>query len=276
MLVAGTVLSACGSDDKSSSPTELKVTVTANGDKFKLDAPTSIDGGVVNLSFTNSAQGPHSLQFVKVTGTHTTDELITFLNESENGGPVPDWISEGGGIGDVAPGQTGKSTFKLTDGLHFVWDDETNDSDVNYGTLGALAEITVKGNGDADATLPDASGSITAKEYEFTVQGLKAGSNTIRFDNTGQQFHHFIAAPIAAGKTLDDVKTFFNTQGDPGGPPPLDFEKGVGGAVVGPGNAVVYNIDLEAGSYAMVCFVNDKAGGPPHFTLGMLQQVSVA
>ena len=109
MLVAGTVLSACGSDDKSSSPTELKVTVTANGDKFKLDAPTSIDGGVVNLSFTNSAQGPHSLQFVKVTGTHTTDELITFLNESENGGPVPDWISEGGGIGDVAPGQTGKS-----------------------------------------------------------------------------------------------------------------------------------------------------------------------
>jgi hypothetical protein len=38
---------------------------------------------------------------------------------------------------------------------------------------------------------------------------------------------------------------------------------------------VVSKLTLQKGSYAFICFVNDRAGGPPHFTKGMLQQVNV-
>ena len=112
-------------------------------------------------------------------------------------------------------------------------------------------------------------------EYEFTTDGLKAGASSVKFENTGKEFNHVIAAPMLPGKTVDDVTAFFAAEGDTGGPPPLDFEKGVGTAVVGPGNALVADIQLESGNYAMVCFINDRAGGPPHFTLGMLQEVSI-
>jgi hypothetical protein len=59
--------------------------------------------------------------------------------------------------------------------------------------------------------------------------------------------------------------------------PPINFEKATGFEVLAPGNKLVQqSITLEKGSYAVLCFLNDKAGGPPHFTKGMLQQLDVS
>jgi hypothetical protein len=271
MAVGMTFLVGC-SDDKDSA-TPVRAVITENGDQIKLDIPSNIKGGVVNLSLTNSGQHVHSLQFVKVTGEHSSDDVLSELITSGQGAPIPDWVSEGGGIGTVAPGQTGTASFRLSAGTHFAWDDETDENDTNNATKGAISEITVTaGNG---GSLPDADGTVTAKEYEFTTNGLKAGTSKVMFDNTGKEFHHFIAAPLQPGKTIEDVKTFFATEGEPTGEPPINFDKGVGVAVVGPGNAEVSTVTLEPGNYAMVCFLNDRAGGAPHFTMGMTQQFSV-
>ena len=269
--VAMTLLGACGDDDDeaaSSEPTELKVTVTEVGDQVKLDLPTTIEGGVVNLTFTNSGQGVHSLQFVKVADGHTVADVIAFIPTT--GAPVPDWISEGGGIGTVAPGQTGTATFELSDGRHIVWDDETGGpDDKNNGTRGGIAQLDVEGDGEGD--LPDAVGTISAKEYEFTVQNLKPGKTTVRFENTGKEFHHFIAGPITADNTLDDVKAYFAAEGQSRSSAPRLRE---GCRVAGDGTGPRWcRPHPPAGNYAMVCFINDRAGGPPHFTLGMIQQV---
>lgn len=274
LMIGMSLLSGCGDDEESKS-TPLAVTITDVGDQVKLDLPSSVNGGVIGLTLKNGGQGPHSLQFVKIAGTHSTAEVAAFLGSSEEGGPVPDWFSEGGGIGTVAPGQTGTATFKLSEGRHIVWDDESGGpNDANNGTRGGIAELNVTGDGGGE--LPDADGSVSAKEYEFTVRGLKAGKTSVRFENTGKQYHHFIAAPMLPGKTLDDVKAAFESEDPSAGPPPIDFEKGVGVAVVDAGNAVVADLDLQqAGDYAMFCFVNDRAGGPPHFTKGMLQKVTV-
>jgi hypothetical protein len=267
-----TFLVGCSDDKESATP--LNAVITEDGDQIKLDIPASVKGGVVNLSLKNSGQKPHSLQFVKVAGDKTAEDVLTELITSGQGAPIPDWVSEGGGMGTVAPGQTGTSSIRLSEGTHFAWDDETDENDVNNATKGAITQIDVTaGNG---GSLPDADATVTAKEYEFTTKGLKAGTSKIMFDNTGEQFHHFIAAPMLPGKTIDDVKTFFETEGPPTGEPPINFEQGVGVAVAGPGNAEVSTMKLVAGNYAMVCFLNDRAGGPPHFTLGMLKQVTVS
>jgi hypothetical protein len=271
MMVGMTMLVAC-SDDKGKA-TALNVVVTEDGGQVKIDVPPSIKGGVVNLSLKNSGQGPHSLQFAKVAGDHTPDELVGELTNSEQGAPVPDWISEGGGIGTVGPGQTGTASFKLTEGRHFAYDDESDEQDAPNSTKGGVVEIDVTAG--SGGSLPEADATITATEYKFTTKGLKAGATKVRFENEGKEYHHVIAGPMVPGKTIDDVRAFFETEGEPVGPPPINFEAGVGTAVIDRGNAEVATLNLQAGKYAMVCFVNDRAGGPPHFTMGMLQEATV-
>ena len=46
-------------------------------------------------------------------------------------------------------------------------------------------------------------------------------------------------------------------------------------AVIEPGVTTINKITLQAGSYAMLCFINDKKGGPPHFTQGMYGELTV-
>jgi hypothetical protein len=270
-MVGMTVLAGCGDDGGEA--TDLAVTITEAGDRVNIGMPANIDGGVVNLTLTNSGQGPHSLQFIKVEGDHTIEEWREFLDTEETV-PVPDWISEGGGIGTVNPGQTGTSSFELTEGRHFAWDDESDQNDVPNTAKGGILEVTVSGEGGGE--LPEAEATVTADEYKFTTEGLTAGSTSVRFENDGDELHHFIAAPIAPGSDLDDVRAFFETEGPPTGPPPLDFEAGVGVPVMDSGGAVVADLTFEAGEYAFVCFITDRAGGPPHFTQGMLQSVTVA
>jgi hypothetical protein len=267
-----TFLVACSSSDESATP--LSVTVAETGDQVQLDIPATLEAGVVDLTLTNNGQGPHSLQFVKVAGNQTTEDVLAFVNTEEEGGPIPDWISEGGGIGTVQPGQTGTSSFKLSEGKHIVWDDETDQNDQNNSVRGGIAEVNVTGEGGGD--LPSADGTITATDFRFNAEDLKAGQTKVEFKNDGQEFHHVIAAPMNPGSTIEDVKAFFETQGEPTGPPPINFEQSVGTPVMGPGNAIVSDWQLQAGNYAVTCFINNRAGGPPHFTLGMLNEVTVS
>lgn len=291
-MVLTSLLGACGDDDESATDGDtdtsasattavtdranaLEVTMTETDDEVKIGIPATIKGGVVNLTLRNSGQSLHSLQFAKVNGNHTIAELAAFLQAAESGAPIIDWISEGGGIGTVAPGQTGTASFELSEGRHFVYDDETDTNDKpNAEKTGGIIEVNVTKGGGGD--LPEADATITASEYKFTVDPLKAGNTTVRFENDGTQYHHLIGAPMLPGKTIDDVKAFFSSEEPPSGPPPIDFDKGVGTAVMDSGRVVVTDLQLQPGDYAIMCFISDRAGGAPHFTLGMLQKVTVA
>jgi len=34
-------------------------------------------------------------------------------------------------------------------------------------------------------------------------------------------------------------------------------------------------LDLKAGSYAVICFISDRKGGPPHVARGMIKELIV-
>ncbi|MDQ3093501.1 MAG: hypothetical protein M3R46_17960 [Actinomycetota bacterium] len=130
--------------------------------------------------------------------------------------------------------------------------------------------------GEADtAELPETDSKITAKEYTLTASGLKAGRNQVEFDNAGKDLHHVIAFPYLEGTTLADVKQAFMQEGEPSGPPPLDFEGIAGSAVLEGGAKQVVQLDLKRGKYALVCFVSDREGGPPHVAMGMIAEATV-
>jgi hypothetical protein len=130
-------------------------------------------------------------------------------------------------------------------------------------------------SGDSGAALPTPTAHIDASEYKFETSGLKAGDNLVEFKNVGQQLHLAFAAPIADGKTLDDVKAAFSSD-DQSAPPPVDFEKAVETDAIDPGGSIFVNWNLPSGKYALICFMTDRAGGPPHFMNGMLQELDIS
>ena len=261
-------MAACGDDDKDSSneaskPKTLAVSVDQAG---KVTAPKTIEGGVVTLRFTNNAKEPYSLQLIRVSGNQTAADVLKVTNVE--GAPVPSWLTDGGGIGTVKPGATGTTTQELPAGSWILIPGSEDDSKVKPQT--PALEIT---GGESGGALPKANATISAVEYSFKASGLKAGSNTVEFANNGKQLHHVIGFPLLPGKTLAQAKTFLTTEK---GQPPVDFENGVETTVIDGGQKQVVTMNLKSGKYALVCFIQDRAGGSPHFNKGMISEATVS
>ena len=133
----------------------------------------------------------------------------------------------------------------------------------------ASAELEVTGQA-AEAELPEAQATVAASEYTFETSGLKAGKNTILFENTGKQLHHLIASPVKPDATPAQVIKFFETEEKSANPFRGGEEADLGTSVIDAGTSQVVNLEMKAGSYAFLCFIPDRAGGPPHALKGMI------
>lgn len=259
------MLSACGGG--ASKPTTATIEATGSGKEAKVKAPSSIKGGLVKVEFKNSTDQPMDAQLVRIVGDHSVDELLKVVGGE--GGPIPDWLQDGGGVGETAPGKTHSATQNLVDGKYYV---------VASSEQGKPATATINVEGGSEGELPKTDAEITAREYTFETSGLKAGRNEVLFKNAGEQLHHVVGLPIKQGKTLDDVKKFVGQTGqggEPSGPPPFDEKGGFNTTVLDGGVEQVTDLDLKPGRYALVCFIQDRKGGPPHVMKGMITEVEV-
>jgi hypothetical protein len=264
--VTGIAVAACGDDDNDSKEASKPKTLAVSIDQAaKVTAPKTIEGGVVTLRFTNNAKAPYSLQMIRVSGNQTAAEVLKITNA--DGGPIPSWLTDGGGIGTVKAGATGTTTQELPAGRWILVPDTENDK-VKPQT--PVLEVT---GGESGGALPKTNATISASEYRFNSSGLKGGNNTVEFANDGKQLHHVIAFPLLPGKTLAQAKTFLTTEK---GQPPVDFENGVETTVIDGGQKQVVTMNLKSGKYALVCFIQDRAGGPPHFNKGMISEATVS
>ena len=269
VLALGAV--GCGDDDdggggsaaaKPAEASKLAIELSGSAKKPTFEVPQSVEGGVVEISFTNSAKGSHSAQLVRAEQGHTPQEALAAGEAwGEKGKGLPDWALTAGGLGDVEPGETATVTQELAPGKYLVADLET----------GANAEFEVTSEAAA-SELPSDGGTIEATEYEFTASGLKSGGAPILFDNAGGEPHFIAAVGIKPGKTIADVRKFLETEK---GEAPVDESRGFSTAVIEGGQSQSIEVDLEAGDYALLCFVPDRAGGPPHAVKGMVSKVTV-
>ena len=287
-MAAGAFVAGCGDDDEDSAssdaakPISFPITATAEGAKQKaLEFPSSIKAGLVNITLRNEDKSPRSAQIIRVEGDHTVDDVLKIV-EAEEATKIPTWMQDGGGLGSVKPGATATATQVLAPGKYVVWDDEGGDEGPGNSELGAKGEFTVTGPA-VDAELPARDATVTAtdegegedKTYDFEFAGLKAGTNEVRFENTGDELHHALFFPMRQGATIKEVEEAFAAEEEPTGPPPVDFENGVGTTVIDGGIAQNISLDLKAGKYAVVCFISDREGGPPHAAKGMLKELTV-
>jgi hypothetical protein len=280
------LLAACGGGDDGGTrattppqPAKVTVTATASGKQVTFDLPAQLKQGATQLELVNNTKEPAELQIVQLDGGHTLAEFYPAI-ETEEPAPIPTWLHAFGGVGETSPGQTRSVVVDLKAG-RYAWfsgtapEQEGATPQYKRGGEGSF-EVT----GDASgAQLPATQAQITAKElaptdYRFEASGFKAGTNQITFTNSGAQLHHVLLAKLNNGAALDQVVQFLSTQK---GQPPVDFDASEITAVLDAGGKQVETVELQSGSYALLCFLSDRAGSPPHVIKAkMIQEVKVA
>jgi hypothetical protein len=148
--------------------------------------------------------------------------------------------------------------------------------------IASLAACAKKDAAPADTTAaaPAAAAApnvvtVTATDYAFDAPAqIPAGVTTFKFINQGKEVHHMALARIDSGKTADDVVAAFKAAGPTGKPP--EWIRDAGGPNAPPPGGGESNVTqtLEAGTYALLCFV-DIPGKVPHFMKGMAKTLIV-
>lgn len=280
VLAAVALLAGCGGDDESSDasaePNAVSLSVSKSGSTYELTAPESLEAGLaqISLQVDTAASEQHDAQLVRVEGEHTLAEVLEVVGAE--GAPTLSWLFAAGGVRSTAGGKTSTVTQVLEPGTYYALDTGQGEGDdaPSFAEQGATATFEVTGEA-GDAELPEADATVTAEEYSFETEGLEPGVNRVLFDNAGEELHHLIAFPYAEGATFEQVKGAFASDEAPQGPPPVDFERITSTTVLEGGTSQITELDLSAGKYAFVCFISDRAGGPPHVVKGMINEVVV-
>jgi len=255
-------LAACGSGD---SDQKLSFELTGNGKSAKFTAPESADSGKAEISFTNNSDAPSDMQLIRVEGDRTPAEVVEGLGKASQGEPFPDWFFAGGGTATLRPGKSATVAQVIEPGTYYALSTAGSGPDP-----GSLASIEVSGD-ESDEEL-EADATVTASEYQFEAEGVKAGENEIDFRNAGAQPHHLLISKLVGDATAEDVEKAIKSSS---GKPPIEEKGSVATAVIEGGESQLVDFDLKPGRYAFYCFISDRQGGPPHALKGMVDEFEI-
>lgn len=124
-----------------------------------------------------------------------------------------------------------------------------------------------------------------AEMYFELPEGIETGPQVWKVVNNGLQLHHIVLSKVPEGTTEEQVIELANSFGPPATPeagatpvePALSFEDVEDvfyTLVLSEDQANWYALDLEPGTYAMICFLPDPSG-EQHVMLGMVEVFTV-
>ena len=201
LLVAG--LAGCGDDDdeEATEDTEEEApaeeedgaeagTLEITGQDFSFEAPDEVEGGIVEITFSNEGTTRHEANILGI-GDTDVDQVAEDFGAVLEGGPIPEYLVGGGGFFGVDKGEEQTSTQTLPPGDYLILcslDTNANEEEVPEGEerephykRGMLLPFTVTGDEASVDDLPEAdAGEIIAEEtsadaYTFDVSTVKAG-----------------------------------------------------------------------------------------------------
>lgn len=248
-------IAACGDDDDDGGTSDQPQVFEVEAGDDSVTAPESVQPGAVEIRFTNTGERPHSGQVAEVTDGRSPEEVIEAGEAwGDQGGELPEWVRFLGGVGSIDPGGASTAIVELPPGEYAIFDIEGDQ----------FTAFTVEG--DEGEGLPETDGRVEAVDYSFNAEELEAGSQSILFENAGEEPHHLVGMPLLPGKTEADIRKFIQTEK---GRPPVDESESFDTAILSGGESAVVDVRLESGDYAFLCFIPDRAGGPPHVAKGM-------
>ncbi len=133
----------------------------------------------------------------------------------------------------------------------------------------------VTGELPADVAEPDSNATIGMGEMyiELNEGTLTAGENLVKVVNEGVQPHFVEFMGVPDGTTNDNVTAAIEAEmGATPSAEPLDMSAAMPAAYLpeqSTGVTAWHAISLEAGTYAVICWITDPESGMPHAMLGM-------
>lgn len=241
------------------------VTVTAT--EFAFAALATIPAGLTTVRLVNQGKEMHHAQLVRLDEGHTVQEL----SQVKEGEPIPAWVHFVGGPNAHAPGAFSEATMVLEPGSYALVCLIPSPDGVPHIAKGMVKPLTVV-PAESQAQIGQADVRMTLTDYAFAITPeLTAGRHVIDVSNAAAQPHEVVLMQLAPGKTPQDLMGWM--QAGMQGPPPA---MPVGGtSLLSSGQSNQLTLDLQAGEYALLCFVPDAKDGKPHVAHGMVRQITV-
>lgn len=241
--------------------------VTITTTEFAFAAPASIPAGLTTVRLVNQGKEMHHVQLVRLAEGHTVAELMEIGHDE----PIPAWVTFVGGPNAHAPGAHSEATVQLEAGSYALVCLIPSPDGVPHIAKGMVKPLTVT-PASVEAQAPAADVRLTLTDYAFDfAPELTAGRHTLHVTNAASQPHEFVLMRLAPGKTPQDMLAWMQA-GMQGAPPAMP----VGGtSLLSAGQSNLMTVDVEAGEYALFCFVPDAKDGAPHVAHGMVRQLTV-
>lgn len=256
------------SPSASAAATELEIEAT----DFAFVGPASIPAGVTRIVVNNTGQEEHQAQVARIAEGKTFQDLTAALGQPDPAAALS-LLTLAGGPTAVAPGTTSATTSNLGPGLYAFLCFLQSPDGVPHLAKGQVSALEVTGTA-IDAPLPAGDAELTLQDFAFVgVSTLTPGQHTVTVQNTGPQPHEATLVKLNEGITVAQVVQAFTATESPSGPPPWTGAGGIAG--ISAGSTATMELDLEAGEYAMICFIPDPATGRPHAALGMVGGLTV-
>jgi hypothetical protein len=224
-------------------------------------APESVPAGVRLVTVQNNGSDWHASIFRRLNDDVTMEQFTAAFQENPFGS-LPLTTQLGGP--DLAPGQSAQVVLNLLPGQYVVVD--------NWVEPPRFVPFTAVDQAVADDAPPQAAVAVEMREHEFIMTlKIQAGRQWWQFSNTGAAPHQVGIIKLLAGKTLDDVAAWLDSEE---GPPP--WKDVAFWNVMSPGQQSWGEMDLPAGAYLALDFLPDfNNDGAPNFSLGMVAELTV-
>ena len=229
---------------------EISGVATDEGIEF----PSEVPAGIVKLTFENKrAKGEFAPNIARLNDGVTMDDLMTAVDEDPMSA-VPMVTGYGGAY--LASGESWSYMTELVPGDYVLV----------YSRGEAFVPFSV-GEGDTlDMVEPESDIQVALVDFGFGVPAfIPAGSQVWHIENVGNQWHEMMIFPVEEGTTTADLRA--RMEAGRSNPEPA-FSWGI----IGAGTQHWVTVDLEAGTYGVVCFLPDLNGDfSPHMAHGMMQ-----
>lgn len=244
-----------------------EVTYTVRGMAY--EGPDRIPAGLTTITIDHPEDREDLVALISLAPGRTIDEFFATMEQlfAEEISLVPEWIAFHGGA-PLGPGDRRSYTVFLSPGTHYLLS-IAGDDEGPFAARGLLLPIEV------EAAWPEPEVTVTLADYEFTVDGtFRAGDQLVRVVNSAAQPHEMLILPLPPGVRAADLFAP-PAEGEHAHEEPEEVPSAAirGVWAINPGETVQVPVDLEPGTYALVCFVPDADG--PHAMQGMVLEVTV-
>jgi uncharacterized cupredoxin-like copper-binding protein len=232
-----------------------------------------VPAGAVTFTVNNTGKEEHQAQIAKLADGKTIQDVVGALSQNDLQTAMS-MLTFAGGPTAIAPGRSGTVGAVLEPGEYIMLCFVSAPDGLPHFAKGMVAGFTVSGTAGGNS-LPAGDAQLTLADFSFTgLDSLAAGQHVVHVTNNGPKPHEATVLKLKPGITLDKLRAAVTSPS----PVPDDqlFEGPAGGiAAIKPGSEATFDLDLQAGDYAFICFVPDPATQKSHAELGMIAPLSV-